>query len=108
MKECNKLVRNKVTEFIKRDGHTATVKKLSDKEYQKELLNLLIEEATEVQKATDDLERIVELADVLEVIDAIKKAFSIDSGDLTRAQTRKRNERGDFSDQIYLVSIAEQ
>lgn len=107
MKNFNKLVRNHIPEFIKRDGQIAKTRTLSTAEYKKELLNKLIEEATEVNQATDDLERIVELADVCEVIDAIKAAYEIDSAELTRAQTRKRRERGGFDDQIFLEAISE-
>ena len=108
MKTCNKLVRDNIIELIKRDGHTPTFRELKQDEYLKELLVKLVEEASEVADATDDAERIVELADVLEVIDAIKIAYSIDSGDLTRAQNRKRTERGGYSKKIYLETIDEQ
>lgn len=108
MKKVNKLVRDNVVEFIKRDGHTPTYRELSKEEYQKALLQQLTEEASEVAMATDDLERLVELGDVIEIIDAIREAYDIDPGDLTRAQTRKRNERGSYNKRIYLESIDEQ
>jgi predicted house-cleaning noncanonical NTP pyrophosphatase (MazG superfamily) len=108
MKVFNKLIRDKVLTFIERNGHTYKSKVLTDKEFKDELLNKLVEEATEVKEATDELERIVELADVMEVIDAIREVYKIDSGDLTRAQTRKRKERGGCKDKLYLESIDEQ
>ena len=108
MKKFDKLVRDKVIEFITRDGHTANHRALNNNDYKEALLEKLVEEASEVKEATDDKERIVELADVIEVIDAIKVAFKIDSGDLTRAQTRKRKERGGYEKKIFLETIDEQ
>ena len=108
MKHINKLVRDKVLLFIEKDGHKYKSKVLNQKEYKIELLNALIEEASEVKLATDKLELTVELADVYEVLDAIKLAFDINPGDLTRAQTRKRKERGGFDNRIFLETIDDQ
>jgi hypothetical protein len=65
----------------------------------------LIEEAFEARDAAPkDLE--AELADLLEVVDALCRAADINRADLERVREKKRQQRGGFEDGIVLVETA--
>lgn len=71
-KVFNKLVRDKIPEIIENNNEVAVTKILSDKDYQNELIKKLLEEYNEVLNARGK-DLLEELADMLEVIDAIAK-----------------------------------
>lgn len=79
-----KLIRDKIPEIIRKDGKIPVVHKASEEEYRLKLREKLKEE----------------LADILEVIDAICDFKNFDKEELENIKIKKRNERGGFRDRI--------
>ena len=62
----------------------------------------LVEEAREVQEASDREAFIEELADLSEVLDAIMDFFEIDATEIQAVKDAKAQTRGRFKDRIFL------
>lgn len=102
---CNKLGRDKGLEGFKKDGITPHYKMLSGKELRDALLLKLIEETEEVRKANSRAEIIAELADVLEVIDGLCKAYGISSKEVIQVKEKKYKERGGFESGLFIKTL---
>ena len=102
---CNKLGRDKGPEGFKSEGITPKYKLLSGEVLQNELKHKLIEETEEVKYAQNSSELIAELADILEVIDGICKANSIDKKELMSVKEEKYKNRGGFETGFYVEYI---
>lgn len=98
MKTYNKLVRDKIPAIIAADGKKYKSRVLNNKEYLSELIKKLSEEAKELQKEPG----IEELADVKELVIAIREAMGIHAGELEEMRRKKAKERGRFKDKIFL------
>lgn len=101
MKTYNKLVRDKIPEVIKRKGGKPKFHIASDDEYWAKLKEKLKEEVDEFINA----ESAEELADILEVIDAIivcARSGRFDEKDVVDTQIKKAKERGRFKKRIIL------
>lgn len=70
MKHYNKLIRDKIPEIMEARGVEYSVRELSDGEYETKLNEKLHEELQEFMEASTE-EKLVELADMVEVIHAI-------------------------------------
>ena len=101
MKVYNKLVRDKIPEIIEADGKTCKTRTLSDEEYIVALEAKLNEEVAEYQ-ADKNLE---EMADMLEVLQAICLARGYSLEELEVMRLKKAVERGGFSEKIFLEYI---
>ena len=101
MKVYNKLVRDKIPDIIEADGKSCKTRILSDEEYIAALEEKLNEEVAEYQ-ADKNLE---EMADVLEVLQAICKARGYSLEELEALRAKKANERGGFADKIFLEYV---
>ena len=66
---------------------------MNEADYRAALLTKLVEEACEVRDATPE-ELATELADVLEVFDAIVTALDVDREAVWKIQTERRAKRG--------------
>lgn len=98
----NKLVRDFIPKII--EGAGPPIRYVADEdEYQKRILDKLIEEANEL-KASQSLE---ELADVLEVIDAIYVTFQFREEDVHKVKKDKKKERGGFLGRYILRDVVE-
>jgi predicted house-cleaning noncanonical NTP pyrophosphatase (MazG superfamily) len=97
-KYFNKLVRDKIITIIENGGEKAIYETLNDDNYIKELNKKLVEEVNEfIEGNTNE-----ELADIIEVINAIIKAKKMDRNEIEEIRIRKREERGGFENKIYL------
>ncbi|MEK6958549.1 MAG: nucleoside triphosphate pyrophosphohydrolase [archaeon] len=96
-----KLVRNNIPKIIVSDGKAPVTHIASDKEHLKMLKEKLDEEVREFFK--DESEE--ELADVLEVIDAIIAYKKFDKNKIAMIKEKKAKERGSFSKRIVLERI---
>ena len=97
-----KLWRDKAAEQLEAHGSHLEYRTLTDAEYDRELRNKLSEEAAEVCTAKNSAELIAELADVLEVIDALCAAHALDRAALEAVQQKKRESRGGFYKRVYV------
>ena len=94
----NKLVRDKIPEYIKSKGGAPITHIAEDKEYWQKLKEKLTEEINEFMEA----ENIEEMADILEVIDAICDYKKFDKDELQKTKNKKAEDRGKFRDKIIL------
>lgn len=94
----NKLVRDKIPEYIKSKGGLPIMHIASEEEYWQKLKEKLSEEVSEFS----DAESIEELADVLEVIEAIVRYKGFGDGDIQKVKNKKADERGKFEKRIIL------
>ena len=101
MKVHNKLVRDKIPEIIEKDGKTCVTHILSDEEYITALERKLNEEVAEYQ-VDKNLE---EMADILEVLQAICVARGYSLDELEAMREKKADERGGFAKKIYLEYV---
>ncbi|MDD3392772.1 MAG: nucleoside triphosphate pyrophosphohydrolase [Bacilli bacterium] len=95
----NKLVRDNIPNIIKNNGEEAIIRILDDNEYKHKLDEKLLEEVNEYLE--DD--NIEEIADILEVIEAILKYKKVSQDDLKIVKETKKNKKGSFDKQIFLI-----
>jgi predicted house-cleaning noncanonical NTP pyrophosphatase (MazG superfamily) len=94
----NKLVRDKIPEILDEKGVAHTTHIADDREYWIKLKEKLVEEVAEFQKD----ESREELADILEVIDGIKKYKNYSDEDILEIKNTKVADRGAFDKRIIL------
>jgi predicted house-cleaning noncanonical NTP pyrophosphatase (MazG superfamily) len=97
----NKLVRDRIPEIIQADGHKAVTRILDEDSYRAALLEKLAQEAQ--QAPVEQLG--TELADVLEVLQAITQAHGLTWNEILSIAARKRTERGAFDNRIFLEYV---
>jgi predicted house-cleaning noncanonical NTP pyrophosphatase (MazG superfamily) len=90
-----KLVRDKVPDIIRRSGRKPVVRRISGEELKSALKEKLVEEASELKESGDVYG---ELADVLEVVDAIISCYGLDRGKLEDAKKKKLEWAGGFTE----------
>lgn len=94
----NKLIRDKIPEIIKTRGESAVIHVADDVEYWQKLKEKLKEE---IEEFILD-ESINEMADILEVADAIIDFKNFDRDLLQKTKDEKAEKRGKFKDRIIL------
>ncbi|MFA5085999.1 MAG: nucleoside triphosphate pyrophosphohydrolase [Candidatus Paceibacterota bacterium] len=94
----NKLVRDRIPEIIKSKGSIPITHIADDKEYWQKLKEKLQEEVNEFIQD----ENAEEMADILEVIDAIINFKNFSKEELEAIKNKKAEERGKFKDKIIL------
>ncbi len=105
-KEHNKLVRDNIPNIIAKSNKTSMTSILSDdQEYLYQLKRKLTEEANEVLNTNNNDALTEELADVLEVIEAIMQLCDISLDEVMKVKEDKANKNGKFNKRIYLVSV---
>lgn len=100
----NKLVRDRIPGIIQADGRRAVTHALDEESYRAALLEKLAEEAREAREATAE-QLPGELADILEVLQAITQAHGLSWTDVLEIATRKRTERGAFDNRVFLEYV---
>ncbi len=96
MAKYNKLVRDKIPEYLDSKGISYEKRIATESEYKEELIKKLAEETKEFLEAKNS----EELADIQEVIDAIKKLTEF--SDFDSIKTKKLKEKGGFEKKIIL------
>jgi predicted house-cleaning noncanonical NTP pyrophosphatase (MazG superfamily) len=99
----NKLVRDGIPEELEKLGKAFEVHLLGDEAYEKALFEKLAEETMELQGASTKQETVKEIADVLEVIDAIKSLKGISAEEIEVKKEEKFKKRGGFLKRIMLL-----
>lgn len=94
----NKLVRDKMPEYIRKKGGHPITHIAASAEYWRKLKEKPLEEFEEFRKN----ESIEEFADLFEVVDAIADYKGFDWDDVKKVKEKKAAERGKFSERIIL------
>lgn len=102
----NKLVRDNIPSIIESKGEKPITRILNEKEYKEELEKKLYEEYQEVIEASGD-DRIMELADMVEVISFLAQLENKSLSDVILAASKKSEKRGAFNDRIFLEKVIE-
>lgn len=94
----NKLIRDKISEIMNSKAVKHSTHVADEAEYSLKLKEKLIEEVNEYIESED----LAEIADILEVIDAICANKNFSKDELTRIKAQKREEKGGFTKRIIL------
>ena len=94
----NKLVRDKIPEYIRKKGGMPITHIADDAEYWEKLKEKLLEEIEEFKKD----ENTEEFADVLEVLDAIADYKKFGREEVQNVKAKKAEGRGKFKERIIL------
>lgn len=102
--ECvryDKLVRDRIPEIARENDETPVTRVVEGTEYRERLREKLCEEAAEFRESGDP----EELADVLEVLAAIRDAEEFGDEELERLREAKTEERGRFAEGVVLERV---
>lgn len=102
-KEYGKLVRDKIPEIIRAQGGEPVTRTLSLEEFEA-ALNAKLKEEVDEYLADPSTE---ELADILEVLEAIVAVRRIPQPELRRAKNAKALKRGSFTARTFLERVEE-
>lgn len=96
-----KLVRDKIPMIIENNGQTAKTRILDKQHYTRALEKKLKEETREYLHSRD----LTELADILEVVDALAADQGSSFEQIVKLKQKKRQTNGAFHRKIFLVSV---
>lgn len=102
MRRYNKIVRDKIPDSIQEQGKTFSLDSVKDKDAIKFLIQKLHEEADELKKSFNE----EELADVLEVVDALIEKSEFDKKEILRIKDEKKKSNGGFEKNLILKSVS--
>lgn len=103
--KIDKLIRDGILEVMRDKGYIVHEKSLDHNEFIAKLMDKLFEEADEVAKALSKEELMEELADMLEVMQALSEASGITLRQLEEKRLHKRAIKGGFDRKIYTPYI---
>lgn len=101
-KQYHKLVRDKIPAIIEAAGKTCRTEILNDEAY----LQLLDEKLTEELAEYQESKSLEELADLLEVMEAVVAARGYTWQQLQSVKETKKASRGGFRDKILLLEVS--
>ncbi len=97
----NKLVRDNIPDIIKSNGQSAKTVILDDEKYTAALEKKLKEETREYLHSKE----LMELADILEVVEALAKNQGSSFDEVLELKKQKQEKNGAFDKRIFLVSV---
>lgn len=103
MQTYHKLVRDRIPEIIENDGKKCVCETLPDEDYISLLDQKLNEELAEYQESKS----LEELADLLEVVQAVVKARGWTLEELEQVRADKASKRGRFEKKILLKEVVD-
>lgn len=106
-KILNKLVRDNIIEIIKKQNKKCSYRYLNDTDFNQSLKEKLMEESREVYDAMGKEDLMNEIADVLEVVEALIQHNNLDRDEILKMKKQKALVNGKFNEKIYLVSVEE-
>ena len=98
----DKLIRDRIPEIMDRDGVRYEVDVLEGGAYREALVAKVVEEVEELRAAGTREGVVKELADVLEVLEAVMRVDGIDVGEVRAVQAARREARGGFERRLVL------
>ena len=103
--EYPKLVRDKIPEVVKENSGKIIKTRIleDDEEYSQFLMKKVEEEAHELANAEDKEHVMEEVADVLELIDAILEFHGVEMETVRKVQEEKAEKRGGFKKRILML-----
>ncbi len=101
MRLHNKLVRDQVPRILAEQNIQFEIRHLDGEDFQRALINKLLEEAREMHRNPS----IEEFIDVLEVVDALREFYL--SNEIEMTARNKRFSHGSFRKRIFLVHTKE-
>ncbi|HDR7606577.1 nucleoside triphosphate pyrophosphohydrolase [Bacillus mycoides] len=105
MPTYNKLIRNKIPQVIKSNGKTPTTRTLNEDEYIKEICKKTQEELAEYIEAKTKPDKLEELSDLLELINALAEYEGTTLEEINNIRKKKVEERGGFSNRVFLIEV---
>lgn len=100
-RQYDKLVRDRIPERIEASGEHPVVHTAEGDEYERRLREKLDEEIQEYCESRD----VEELADILEVVHALRERHGASAEELSAIRRRKAERRGRFSDGVVLERV---
>ncbi|AJH72897.1 putative phosphoribosyl-ATP pyrophosphohydrolase [Bacillus cereus ATCC 4342] len=105
MPTYNKLVRDRIPEIIENNGKTFTTRILNEKEYIEEVSKKTQEELAEYLEAESKEHKVEELADLLELVNALAQYEGVTLEDVEQVRKQKAEKRGGFQERVFLVEV---
>ena len=102
-REYDKLVRDRIPAVVRENGETPVTHRVEGEAYRDRLADKLLEEAAEYAESR----AVEELADVLDVVAAIREARGVDAEELDELRAEKAAERGGFAGGVVLKRVEE-
>jgi predicted house-cleaning noncanonical NTP pyrophosphatase (MazG superfamily) len=99
--KVDKLIRDRLPEVMRQNNVAMCERVMDNAEYYSRLKDKVLEEADELFRAGTESEHLEELADLLEVIHALGKVYSISIEQIEEKRTQKRDQKGGFEGKIY-------
>ncbi len=103
IRNFNKLVRDRVPELLNNKDIKYRAHIADDEEFRQHLHLKLIEESLELNAERN----VEEFADILEVVDAMKKYYGFSDDEIVRVKRNKKIEKGGFEKQLILEQTEE-
>ncbi|PEZ09231.1 phosphoribosyl-ATP pyrophosphohydrolase [Bacillus sp. AFS018417] len=103
----NKLVRDRIPEIIESNGKTCTIRILDEREYIEEIRKKTQEELVEYVEAETLEHKIEELADLLELVNALAQHEGVMMEDVEKVRKEKAEKRGGFEERNFLIEVSD-
>ena len=100
-KPINKLVRDNIPSICEKNGQIPETKVLDDVNYTSALHTKLEEEVKEYLLSSE----LDELADIIEVVEALAENQGSSLNEVMEIKRNKQNKNGAFKNRIYLISV---
>ncbi|GAB7018323.1 nucleoside triphosphate pyrophosphohydrolase [Halostagnicola bangensis] len=100
-REFDKLVRDKIPAIITQNGEEPVTNRVTGEDYSDRLVEKLEEEVAEYRESRS----LEELADVLEVVHAIRKTKGVSVDELNEKRAQKAEQRGRFDEGVVLKRV---
>ncbi len=99
----HKLIRDKIPDRIRAAGADAKYRRMDQRAFIRELVRKVEEEASGMQQAKNRSELIDEIADVVDVLDEVRRVKKISQKEIEIAQKRNFKRKGGFRKKLFLV-----
>ncbi|ELZ09885.1 hypothetical protein A6E15_01290 [Natrinema saccharevitans] len=100
-REFDKLVRDEIPVVIKQNGEKPVTSRVTGEDYSDRLVEKLEEEVDEYRESRS----LEELADILEVVHAIRKRKGVSVDELNEKRAQKAEQRGRFDEGVVLERV---